>query len=631
MKSTCKVNHRLNLCKITEVVLLCILAILVSSCRQIIVPIPPFWEDGEDSTETGKWNEYFPEGNGSVSNPYIISDQAGIEQIARLVNDGMTTFEGIVFQVENPITLTNHNPIGTKGPSAFQGTFRGPSPENKTKISISYEDDINTFVGIFGGLGTGALIENIEVSGNINNKKITPENHSTPSAGLIAGNMQDGAVIQNCEVSGSVKAQRAGGIAGEMEGGSILHCVNNATVLGLDAPDEGGTYAGGIIGSAAEGHCRIEFCINQGAVSSETGSTTGGIVGSAENGTYIYECDNNGSIKGKIRSGGIAGTLTDSTIENCINLKSIDAFTEGTYTNSGIIGGLVGRASNSSIINSSNEGNLEFSGYSNIGGIAGTASNTSISETTNKGNITGDFIVGGIVGTADNGTNISGTTDTDTNVGSVSGISYHIGGIAGRLKGATISNVINSGDIKGTERAYQIGGLVGCAYTGSSIISSWNHGAVTITHNSNTTYAAPGGIVGILQNSEIKNGGSTGKVSTNACSASAIAGILKDEEEFAKSIISGVVINGDISSNYPGGAIGYLQSSGATLQGLTFTDDLKIENIDKIIGKIIGLVAAPQSITIENCYINDNKISDDNPITKEHIGSGISYLTITYL
>lgn len=622
MKSACRErerereNHRVNLFKVTGLVLLCISVIALSSCRQTVIPFPPFWEDDGEAIVPGEWDEYFPEGNGSDSHPYIISDQTGINQIAELVNDGTTTFEGVVFQVNEPINLTNHTPIGTKGSKAFQGTFRGPSPDNKAEIKISYTGN-DRFAGIFGGLGDGALIENLDVSGSVESTR-TDTLGGTPSAGLIAGNMAPGATIRNSIArEGTVKAMRAGGIAGEMEGGLIELCENYATVTGS-------SYTGGITGSAAEDKPQILSSINYGVVSSITGATVGGIAGSAEQGTLIQDCVNDGTVKGEINVGGITGALkTNSSIVSSKNLKAI-IYYEGTNSGTGgTAGGIAGYADSSSISLSTNKGDLDFSGHAIIGGITGKLTNGSITGSVNSGSIKGSHWVGGIAGQASGDSTISGTEGVDTNTGSISGTNYYIGGIVGVLDASTVKDTTNNGEITGNN-AYNIGGIAGQATAGSNIISSWNKNKVE------TTNLAPGGIVGFLQNSSVQGGGttSTSKVKTTSNYAGGIVGKIEDSTG-TQSTISETITKGMIDSKFSGGVIGYLLSE-ATLTTVTVDQSTTITSSNSRNYTITGHAKenAKTNLKLINCTVRGAVLSESNPATAEDVNTNL--VTVSY-
>ena len=121
---------------------------------------------------------------------------------------------------------------------------------------------------------------------------------------------------------------------------------------------------------------------------------SGGIVAKATSST-ISNCSFNGNIKATGNyAGGIVGQMVSSTIENCV--------TSGTIISSGsYVGGICGRteitSGESHITNCVSIANID--GLSSVGGIAGYSSNSTISNCLFAGNITGSSEnVGGICG-----------------------------------------------------------------------------------------------------------------------------------------------------------------------------------------------------------------------------------------
>ena len=139
---------------------------VISSCRQYRVipfPVPPV------SEESGKWSEYFSEGNGTSDDPYIVASNE-IGNIAMLVNSGETSFAGVVFQAEDmDLTGVDFTPIGTEE-NPFEGIFQGPSEKAEIKLDIN-RDNLD-YIGLFGVLGNHAEVRNLSVSGKIDKGKI---------------------------------------------------------------------------------------------------------------------------------------------------------------------------------------------------------------------------------------------------------------------------------------------------------------------------------------------------------------------------------------------------------------------------------------------------------------------------
>ena len=134
------------------------------------------------------------------------------------------------------------------------------------------------------------------------------------------------ATIKNLKVTGTVKGNLyVGGIVGQMEGGRIVNCVNNAKIFGVD-------QVGGIVGRIS-GAIAIN-CQNNAKVTG-TGRCTGGITADLYPSGTIYNCVNLGTIVGgNDLNGGISGGSTSGEIANCVNF--------GNVTGKGRIGAIAG-------------------------------------------------------------------------------------------------------------------------------------------------------------------------------------------------------------------------------------------------------------------------------------------------
>lgn len=117
----------------------------------------------------------------------------------------------------------------------------------------------------------------------------------TPYFGAYADGSQsdykpDRGTVQNniFTISATGKGARAGGIAGEMAGGSLYYCVNASKVEAADAGD-----AGGLVGVTGEGGgLGVRSSYNAGDVAG--GATAGGLVGSHS--SKIEDCYNTGLV-----------------------------------------------------------------------------------------------------------------------------------------------------------------------------------------------------------------------------------------------------------------------------------------------------------------------------------------------
>lgn len=158
---------------------------------------------------------------------------------------------------------------------------------------------------------------------------------TAPNQGLFGA--INGATIKNLKVNGSVTSSNnyIGGIVGKVQQGTIENCSFSGTV----STTKSGGYAGGITSYA-------------GNTSTQKATITG--------------CANTASVKGGV-TGGIAGYVKYTTIENCYNVGTITRMGSGSSDRTG---GIVGQSMNSSSVSHCyNSGTI--SSTSSFGAICG--------------------------------------------------------------------------------------------------------------------------------------------------------------------------------------------------------------------------------------------------------------------
>ena len=206
--------------------------------------------------------------------------------------------------------------------------------------------------------------------------------------------------------------------------------------------------------------------------------------------TIIKNLEISGEIKGAGHTGGIIGQSAN-LIENCTNYANITGYN--------MVGGIVGYSAQ--ITNCTNTGDIVITGrrweYGGAGGIIGNGDN--VKNCINKGDISGNVIVGGIIGynnssdcKIDNCENYGNVTLNRTSNQSA------VGGILGyNAQKVEIKNTYNQGSILGNGTLAGSGGIVGASRGISndselvlSIYNSFNTGEVI--HENSTA----GGIVG---------------------------------------------------------------------------------------------------------------------------------------
>ena len=283
---------------------------------------------------------------------YKINDSDDLKEFRQLVNDGQVNAKGKLMNdiVFNEDVFENWIPIGTER-HPFQGELISDGEENKKIKGLYSEDEGNDYRGLFGFVGKGGKVRNIE--------------------------------LENSYIRGQ---KFVGGIAGRNEG-EITDCItNNNVVIGTwyVGGDVGLNYDRGIIG----GECK-----NSGTVIGEEmvgGNVGANLEGEKSNATITGNCENSGEVTGRNAVGGNVGFNGEIIEGECKNsgkvtgIKSIGG-NVGIY----LYGQIGGKSENSGKVSGEDEvgGNIGSVCFGVIGG-----------ECENSGKITGIKSVGGNVG-----------------------------------------------------------------------------------------------------------------------------------------------------------------------------------------------------------------------------------------
>lgn len=321
-------------------------------------------------------------------------------------------------------------------------------------------------------------------------------------------------------------------------------------------------------------------------------------------------CISGGSISGE-NNIGLFGVIEGAKILN-LDINNIKL---ANKDNSNNIGGLVGKAFNSTIKSCKNLGVNIDSGKDYIGGIVGCNYNGYISNCTNQGEIKGEGnYVGGIVGYNEgiianciNNGEITGKLTEDGN------IQNFIGGIAGYSKKAKdedtgnnereeIIDCKNYGGIICNYSEY-VGGIIG--KTDMPVSESENNGRVK------SEYDYVGGIAGIakVELTDCKNseevignsyvGGIVGQSETNVSECSNLSNVTGKKNNiggiigYAKGPVGNCENSGNVngSSENTGGIVGY---------ALDYVNDCnntgRVEGYAKNMGGIVGYAESSVSI-----------------------------------
>jgi len=286
-------------------------------------------------------------------------------------------------------------------------------------------------------------------------------------------------VVRNLQIDGITSTPIASGNRAAITGVAGVHSYfHNISILSGNI--EGAPHhIGGIIGdthSIAGGHIQISNVFNAANFNAD--------------GINMIDI---GGIVGRIH------TASDITFTNVQNVGTINAGQHGAGIAARTVRPATATVTPTiKLTNAINSGNIEASVASTVGGILGVVTNfiVDIDSAVNYGEITGGAnTAGGIVGGILGGDSIT-TINNVVNNGNISGVEITGAGIIARFGSApgaelNIENAVNNGDVYGSR---QLGGIIGLGGWGAVINISHvtNYGAI----NPTLANATSGGIAG---------------------------------------------------------------------------------------------------------------------------------------
>ena len=185
-------------------------------------------------------------------------------------------------------------------------------------------------------------------------------------------------------------------------------------------------------------------------------------------------------------------------------------YVEGTKDNRAAIKNLT--------VQGSVNANSEFSVYTgDVAGVVAYGNYVDISGVISRVNVTVDAKVGNACGVGGLAGLLKGSTVTNCgNEGNVSGVK-NLGGLCYELYAGTMTGCYNTGAVSAS--GTYVGGLMGYAKQ-ATIKNVYNTGAVSTAKN------LVGGLVGVMENSSITNGYSTGKVTVSESGGNAVGAVV---------------------------------------------------------------------------------------------------------
>lgn len=445
----------------------------------------------------GNWTSSAPfaGGDGTESNPYLISNYIHMNNMESTLSDGETVWFEMIADVDmNPNDAGYWAPLNTVSPYLKKVHFDGKGHKIKN-FSIKGGTQHNGMFAILCGTVQNVTFENPLI---IDDGFKTTTNHDV---GFICGfagfpNQNNEATISNVHIKNGEIATNSnlhtGGVGfGAIAGTGSLCTISGCSVDGftISDQDKDGTVPnimGGIMGRTSGQAVTIEHC-SATNLSLPGYSFIGGILAyhNTTAAVTIADCSTSGTITGYQYLGGIIGgaakTAVDLTLNGLTAAVNITSSMDNAYAG-GIMGGHSG---NVSISNSVASGNISAgSGCGSFtGGILGNCAlaGCNITGCSYSGNITvnGNF-VGGILGKSVEQTTITNCkcsgiiTSGATWDGTGTAPEGRLAGIAGQLgttaaTNSSISGCVFSGQLKSNsnyskDAARYIGGIAGAAY-----------------------------------------------------------------------------------------------------------------------------------------------------------------------
>ncbi|MCK5774395.1 MAG: hypothetical protein KAH57_11450, partial [Thermoplasmata archaeon] len=328
-------------------------------------------------TITDNASASFAGGNGTISNPYQISNVTQLQNI----DDNLTANYMLINDIDASDTKNwnsgkGFDPIGNYN-KKFIGFFNG-NGHNISNLYIHRKSDHH--LGLFAHISHQGIVANLSLT--------DIDFSGQSSVGGIGSRLTNNSVIDNCHVTGEIRVSggNLGGIVGYSRG-HIINSISNCMIYAT------GSQVGGLIGEA-RGSSIIFNCTSNGLVSSG-GGNCGGLVGL--NTGSIYSSTTASKVSSHwYKVGGLVGSHSKDAevtvggiIQDCHSESEV-------YSGTAEAGGLVG--TNYAVINNCSSNGI-VNGKNNVGGLIGR-NYGDISNSYSEGKVTGINSVGGFIGKA---------------------------------------------------------------------------------------------------------------------------------------------------------------------------------------------------------------------------------------
>lgn len=586
-----------------------------------------------DGTYEGKDKEFDNVYVDNAATPTNVKGYMWVEDIEQL--QAMNTNLSGNYALRNSIdaTSTAENDAHFTSIGNFKGKFDGLG-NNIFSLTVNSTGDAGLFaatdgavisnVNLIGGsiTGTGnvgALIgkaTNTKITNVLNTASVTGTTDSSVTGttdssvtGGIVGNAQN-SVIDSVINTGTISGvNNVGGLVGKLTGNNTGDAKITGTSYNLGAVTGSGDNVGGLVGSAENATIGDDTNLVYNRLDVTGAYNVGGIVGSM-NGSTVKKAENSGNVAATgfktetykfhtsdptigtkngnekdyvgaaevqiANAGGIAGSSSGSQIQDVQNSGDVTSSKQNDkdFYDAGNVGGVVGRAENTNIINAVNKEN-DIRGAHNVGGIAGYfggsyGTNNTSYTIQNSQNSGGDIMATG----ARHGNNWvtetvrkdgSGGSKEAFNVGNMGGIAGYVSGDNTYIKNSSNSGNVHSLDITTTtiseaSKAANTGGIAGKLDRSDTeklddVKQDPSKAAISGSYNTGTVrgFTGIGGVVGMMYNGEVAQSYNVGTVKTTRKTASSyepsnLGGIVGDATELtnASALIYDVYNTGQI-------------------------------------------------------------------------------------
>ena len=295
----------------------------------------------------------------------------------------------------------------------------------------------------------------------------------------------------------------------------------------------------------------------------------------------------NSYIKGGDCSGTVVGAVRSGTIENCHNINSTVELYDECRSVGGVAGQVKGVIKNCTNIGGRVVGKKDAKVNTLAGGVVGLLVNgeSQAINCYNTGDVTGEGnYVGGVVGVA----YTSSTVQDCYNTGNVTGEGDYVGGVVGfGNPSSTVQDCYNTGNVTG--EGNNVGGVVGVALTSSTVQDCYNTGNVTGEGNN------VGGVVGIAYTSStVQDCYNTGDVTGEGDYVGGVAGAANPS-----STVQDCYNTGDVTGE--GNAVGGVVGIAANVVTKCYnTGTIVNKGIEGSAGGIVGdcITKIPQDISL---------------------------------